>query len=103
VATGYTLDGSERIFLYSLKEGKRTILPVRGVKPVMVPGLGNLIVVYIRGSGCYLYYTDLKREKRLFSTAPDQIYCVRPSRDGKQIFFSVTIREADVWMAQMQQ
>jgi hypothetical protein len=57
--------------------------------------------VFGRGSDCLLYDRSLRRETRLFSTAPNSIYSLTVPPDGRHIYFTQTIRDADLWLAQL--
>jgi serine/threonine protein kinase len=96
---GYFPDIHE-IVRYSIPAGKLERLGVEGERPVAVPGAGNRQFVFIRDSIAYLYNLELKSAKRLFSVAPNQIYAIRFDESGQRIYFTMTIREADLWMGQ---
>jgi Tol biopolymer transport system component len=97
---GYVDDGGNRVFRYSLMTGTLERLGVEGDRPVWVQGSGRRFI-FKRGSSCYLYDLDLRREKRLFSVAPNTIYAIRLDESGRRIYFTQTIRDADLWMGQM--
>jgi serine/threonine protein kinase len=94
-------EGEENVIdLYGLTAAKVERLGIEGTRPVWVPGSGHQFV-FKRGSACYLYDLDLKREKRLFSVAPNDIYAIHFDENGRRIYFTQTIRDADLWMGQM--
>jgi hypothetical protein len=100
IAMGYFPDDVNEIVRYSIPAGKLERVGVEGRRPVFVPGAGNRRFVFVRGNICYLYDLDLKRGKRLFSLAPNKIYCIGFDSAGKRIYFTQTIRDADLWMGQ---
>jgi Tol biopolymer transport system component len=96
------IDGTVRVIgRYSVTAGKLERLGIEGARPVWVPSGGDRQFVFKRGTTCYLYDLDLKREKRLFSVAPNKIYALRFDQSGRRIYFTQTIRDADLWMGQM--
>jgi Tol biopolymer transport system component len=97
---GYVDDGANRVFRYSMTAGKLERLGVEGDRPVWVSGSDRRFI-FKRDSSCYLYDLDLRREKRLFSVAPNTIYAIRLDEGGGRIYFTQTIRDADLWMGQM--
>ncbi len=90
--------GWELIF-YDLEKGVATRSGVLGRRPAYMPG--DRQVIFGRGSKCLLYDLDTHREKELFSVGPNTIYEIHPTHDGKRIFFSQTIRDADLWVGRM--
>jgi len=94
-------NGENPLILYSLAEHKLTRLGVNGTRPAWVPGSNNRYFVFLREEACFLYDRELKREKRLFSTAHNQMYFLRLSASGRRIFFTETIRNAQMWMGEM--
>lgn len=93
-------DRSE-IAIYSLAEGKVERLGVEGNRPVWIAGQGRRFL-FKRGSACYLYDLDSRREKRLFSVAPNSIYALSFYQSGSRIYFTQTIQDANIWMGQME-
>ena len=93
--------GENPVVLYSLAERKLTRLGVKGTRPAWVPGTNNRYFVFLRNDACFLYDREQKREKRLFSTAHNQIYFMQITAGGKRIYFTQTIRNADLWMGEM--
>jgi hypothetical protein len=43
---------------------------------------------------------DLKREKRLFSVTPNKLNSTGFDESGQRIYFTQTIRDADLWTGQ---
>lgn len=74
-------------------------LGVSGRIPMWLPGAKPRFL-FLRDSACYLYDWETRREKLLFSVAPNRIYDMQPSPDGRRIWFTQTIRDADVWMGE---
>jgi hypothetical protein len=83
-----------------MASGKLERLGIEGARPVWVPGSSRQFV-FERDSICYLYDLNLRREKRLFSVAPNTLCAVRLDESGRRIYFTQTIRDADLWMGQM--
>jgi eukaryotic-like serine/threonine-protein kinase len=94
-------NGENPLVLYSLAEEKLTRLGVRGTRPAWIPGTNNRYFVFLRDDACYLYDRELKREKRLFSTGHNEMYFLQISASGRRIYFTETIRNADLWMGEM--
>ena len=97
---GYFDDGTNRIFRYSMTAGKLEPLGIDGDRPLWVPGSAGQFI-YKRDGICYLYDLDLRREKRLFSVAPNTIFAMRLDESGRRIYFTQTIRDSDLWMGQL--
>ena len=57
--------------------------------------------VFLRGSDCLIYDRTLKRESRLFSAAPNRIYDFTMTPDEHRIYFTQTVRDADLWLARL--
>ncbi len=72
---------------------------VKGRRPEWMPDSRQ--VVFGRGGKCMLYDPDSRRESELFSVAPNTLYSIHPSRDARRIYFSQTIRDADLWIGHM--
>jgi serine/threonine protein kinase/Tol biopolymer transport system component len=102
MVVGYTLANSvkEAIFTYFIPTGKLDYLDISGRAPMWMPGPKPQFI-FIRDTACYLYDVAAKREKLLFSVAPNRIYAIYPAADGKRIYFTQTIRDADVWLGTM--
>jgi eukaryotic-like serine/threonine-protein kinase len=93
-------NGENPIVLYSMAEGKLTPLGVRGMRPAWIPGSNNRYFVFLRDDACFLYDRAEKREKRLFSTG-HQMYFMQLSANGRRIYFTQSIRDADLWMGEI--
>lgn len=57
--------------------------------------------LFARGGDCLLYDRALQRESRLFSVAPDRFYLLATAPGGRRIYFTRTIRDADLWLARL--
>lgn len=90
--------GWELIF-YDLAKGVATRPGVFGRRPAWMPG--DRQVIFGRGPQCLLYDVASRREKALFSVAPNTLYEIHATRDARRIFFTQTIREADLWLGRM--
>ena len=66
-----------------------------------MPGSHNRYFVFFRDSTGVLYDRETKIEKRLFTTGQNQMYFMQLSATGRRIYFTQTIRHADLWMGQM--
>ena len=72
---------------------------VPGRRPAWMPG--GRQVIFGRGAKCILYDVKTKREREIFSVEPNTLYEIHPTRDRRRIFFTQTIRDADVWLGRM--
>ena len=93
-----TEKGWELLF-YDILKGATELPGIPGRRPAWMPG--GRQVVFGRGSKCFLYDLDTKRERELFSVAPNTLYEIHATRDARRIYFSETIRDADLWLARM--
>ena len=93
-------NGENPVVEYSIAEGKLTRLGVRGTRPAWVPGSHNRYFVFLRDDACFLYDLAAQREKRLFSTG-HELYFMQIGATGRRIYFTQTIRDADLWMGEM--
>lgn len=100
VLLGWVDELFKSIVRYSLADGKPERLGITGRRPIWVPG-SNRQLIYRRGSACDLYDLDLRREKQLFSVAPNQIYALQFDPGGRRLYFTEAIRDANLWMGQM--
>ncbi|HEY3744277.1 MAG TPA: protein kinase [Bryobacteraceae bacterium] len=95
---GYTHGIEEELTAFTYPPGKFEKIGRSGRAPEWLPG-SKPRFIFIRDSACYLYDWETHAEKLLFSVAPNRLYVVRASSDAKRIWFTQTIREADIWMA----
>lgn len=93
-------NGENPLVLYSLTEGKLTRLGVRGIRPAWVPG-STRYFVFLREDACLLYDLEQKREKRLFTTHPNQMYFMQITPKGRRIYFNRAIHNANLWMGEI--
>jgi Tol biopolymer transport system component len=100
VLLGWVNENFNSIVRYSLASGKPERLGIAGDRPIWVPG-SNRQFIYTRDAACYLYDLDLRRGKKLFSVAPNQIYELQFTPDGRRLYFTEAIRDANLWMGQM--
>ena len=100
VLLGWVYEGFNSIVRFPLASGKPERLEIAGDRPIWVPGSSRQFV-YERGSACYLYDLDSRSEKRLFSVAPNQLYELQFDAGGRRLYFTETIRDANLWMGQM--
>jgi WD40 repeat protein len=92
--------GNGRLVLYWLADGRVEPLGISGRRPVLLPGARQF--VFSRGSECFLYDVTQRRERLLFSVAPNKIYAIDVSRPGR-IYFTQTLRKGDIWLGRMDQ
>jgi Tol biopolymer transport system component len=107
MAVGELLSGSQahEIVLYSYSEARLEHMGVNGRYSYWLRVNNDdpyRYFVFLRGGDCLLYDRSLKRETRLFSSAPNDIYAIATSPDGRWIYFTKTIRDADLWLAQLE-
>ena len=62
----------------------------------------KLDFLFVRGSDCLIYNRTLRRETKLFSVAPNQIYVLNLSPDEHHIYFSEKHSESDLYLARKQ-
>jgi eukaryotic-like serine/threonine-protein kinase len=108
LAIGESTSGSatSEIVVYSFAEARLEHTGVSGRFAVWLGANGQSDSSYrwfffARGSDCLLYDRRLKRETRLFSTAPNLIYSLTVPPNGRYIYFTQTNRDADLWLAQL--
>lgn len=97
---GYTHGIEEELVAFTYPAGKFEKIGASGRAPEWLPG-SKPRFIFIRDSVCYLYDWETHAEKRLFSVAPNRLYAVRADLGGRRIWFTQTIREADIWMAEI--
>jgi serine/threonine protein kinase/Tol biopolymer transport system component len=97
---GTLTEDAPGIIGYSATSARLEQWSIEGTRPVRVPGVPRQFV-FRRGAACYLYDLDSRREKRLFSVAPNTIYELLFDPGGRRIYFTQTIRDADLWMGQV--
>ena len=86
VLLGWVDENFKSIVRYSLASGKPERLGITGRRPLWAPG-SNRQLIYNRDAACYLYDLDLRREKKLFSVAPNQIYALQFQRGRPEALF----------------
>jgi eukaryotic-like serine/threonine-protein kinase len=95
------------IVLYSFSKARLEHTGIKGKRGLWLKGSDESAApyryfVFLRESECLLYDRNLKREVRLFSSAPDSIFSLVVSPDGRSLYFTKTIRDSDLWLAQLQ-
>jgi len=87
-----------KLVLYAPATGHLERLGVRGRRPSWLPGARQF--VFVRGGECFAYDVGSRKERLLFSVAPNRIYSIDASRPGR-LYFTQTSRNGDVWMGRM--
>jgi serine/threonine protein kinase/Tol biopolymer transport system component len=100
VLVGWVNENFDSLVRYSPAGGKLERLGIAGERPIWAPG-SNRQVIFKRGGVCYLYDLDSRQEKKLFTVAPNQIQALQFNPDGRRLYFTETIRDASLWMGQM--
>src|SRR6185369_6534299 len=97
---GHIEEATNVLGRYSIADGKLERLATEGSRPLWIPDSGRYFI-FKRGEGCFLYDLTTRREKLLFSVAPNSIYHLGFDAGGTRIFFTLAIHDADLWMGQM--
>ncbi len=92
--------GHFNLVLYTPATGRLEPLGITGRRPAWLAGERQFI--FTRDGDCLLYDPALRREKLLFSVAPNRIYALDTSRPGR-IYFTQTVQHADVWLGRFGQ
>jgi serine/threonine protein kinase len=87
--------GHFNLVLYTPAAARLERLGITGRRPSWLAAGRQFI--FTRDGDCLLYDPVLRREKHLFSVAPNRIYAVDASRPGR-IYFTQTVQHADVWL-----
>ncbi|HVG07957.1 MAG TPA: protein kinase [Thermoanaerobaculia bacterium] len=96
-------DGSDipGVFAYSLDSGRFEKLADRGRVPAWLPDGRRLI--YIDEGKAFLFDVRTRQRKELMTPAPNSSFVrVRVSPDGRTLYATRSIDEADIWMLSMQ-
>jgi serine/threonine protein kinase/Tol biopolymer transport system component len=102
---GLTLAGQDSlaghgILTYSLRARTYTRLTADGGYPVWLPDSRR--VIYVSGGKDFeLVDTVSRKTRRMFSVERDVIGPAQLSRDGRAMYFSRRVTEADVWLVKM--
>jgi len=93
--------GESRDFVaYSLSRGTAERLNLAGgARPVWLPGSQQFL--FARGGRCLLFDMAKRTERELFSVAPNRIFAIGPTPDGRRIYFSQMTRDADLWLGRL--
>jgi serine/threonine protein kinase len=102
---GQTLAGQDNlaghgVLIYSMSTKAYTRLTADGGYPVWLPDSRRLIFVN-GGKDFVLYDLASKSMRKIFSVERDVIGPAQLSRDGRSMYFSRRVTEADVWLAKM--
>ncbi len=89
------------VVVYSLKEERLEHTGLAGRPGGWLRSNQDRYFVLFRGSEGFIYDRGLARETRILSTAPDALYAMEISPDGRWIYFTKTVRDADLWLAQL--
>lgn len=95
-----------QVVVYSFEEAKVEFTGITGKPggwlPAAAPNDTPLrYFLFIRGSDGLVFDRVLRRETRILSTAPNALYYMEPSPDGRWIYFTTTVRDADLWLARL--
>ncbi|HSQ32308.1 MAG TPA: protein kinase [Gemmatimonadaceae bacterium] len=89
--------GSHGIAMYSLKSKQFQKLVDFGEWPVWLPDSRRVLFV-AGGKAFYIVDATTKRVRKVFEVQRDVVGPPRITRDGRNIYFSRRVTEADVWM-----
>ncbi len=91
---GFTQDG---IFVYSFASDSYQQLTDFGEWPVWLPG--DRALMFVSGGKDFFVLTlEDPRPEKIFSVSRDVIGPPRLSKDGRQLFFTRRVTEADIWL-----
>jgi dipeptidyl aminopeptidase/acylaminoacyl peptidase len=99
--------GSGEIVVYSPAEAHAERTGVTGRRAFWLPASNrsdppHRSFIFARVGECWLYDRALRREVRLFSVAPNRLYYLGGvGPDQHRIYFSQTVRDADLWLARL--
>jgi serine/threonine-protein kinase len=85
------------IVVYTFRSRTYERLTDFGQWPVWLPD-GRRVLFVSGGDGFFVVDRATKRVRKIFSAARDVIGPPRLSRDGRQMFFSRRVTEADIWL-----
>jgi serine/threonine protein kinase len=94
------------VVVYSVQEGRLEHTGLAGRPGGWLPAGSrheppHRYFLFFRESEVFLYDRSLKRETRILSTPPDTVYAAELSPNGRWIYFTKTVRDADLWLAQL--
>lgn len=97
--------GGYEVVVYSPKDRKLERTGFKGVSSTWMPAANakdvHRRVLFADGTHAFLYDRAKKTEVPIFSIAPNTLVAVAPSPNGKFIYFSQKIRDADLWLARL--
>jgi hypothetical protein len=88
--------GTFELERYDTETGEVELLGLPGTSPAWLPGQKQ--VVCLNGSQIVTYDLATKAATTLYSSYPNKPSVLRLNRDGTQVYFSVAIREGDIWL-----
>ncbi|HEX5731654.1 MAG TPA: hypothetical protein VF131_02375 [Blastocatellia bacterium] len=59
-------------------------------------------LVFVHQSKLYIVDTQTKKPRELFYAAPYEVERFKISKDERMIYYSITTREADIWLATLE-
>jgi hypothetical protein len=93
------------VVIYAPEQGTVEHTGVSGRSSAWLKGVGNAdthrYFIFSRKAECLLYDRKLKTETRLFSVFPSPIITLDLPPDGRYVYFSATIHDADLWLAHL--
>lgn len=104
--SGYvTKPSGYELAVYSPKDRKLERSGLKAMSSVWAPAANRKEVhrrlLFADGTGCFLYDRTKKTVVRVFSAAPNTVLALAPSPNGKFIYVSQRIRDADLWLARI--
>jgi len=95
-----TTGENKDLVAYSLSRGTVEQLKlIGGARPVWLPGAQRFL--FARGGRCMLFDMATRTERELFSVAPNRIFAIGPTPDGRRIYFAQMTRDADLWLGRL--
>ena len=86
------------ILTYDIRTRRYERLTDYGEWPVWLPDSRHILFVSGGGKAFYIVDRETKRVKRIFSAGRDVLGPPRLTRDGRHMFYSRRVTEADLWM-----
>jgi dipeptidyl aminopeptidase/acylaminoacyl peptidase len=93
------------VAVYSPKDHKLERTSVKGTAAIWAPAANPAEVhrrlLFADRTGCFLYDRTTKTVVQIFSAAPNVVLDLAPSPNGKFLYVSQKIRDADLWLARL--
>jgi hypothetical protein len=84
-----------------MSNGKAERTGAKGTTSAWLPGQRRFL--FRRDKQIFVYDVATRREKAIHSVAPHDPWLLRVSKDGRKLYYSVTVREGEVWLGRFQE